>query len=165
MDPALLITIRLFIALIMLVGAVTLVFPVLTGLVIIWAGAIIYGLAVGFTTPGWVILTIITVLMIVGFILDYVVMGATLKQGGASWSAVILAMISGIIATFALPPFGGLVFAPLVLFIVEWIRLKQWRLALLTTRSYIFGITKTTLTRMGFGLTMIILWFFWVFYY
>lgn len=163
MDPALLITTQIFVALIMLVGVVALIFPVFPGLVIIWAGAILYGLVVGFSNTGWTVLIIMTILLIIGMVLDYVIMGAALKQGGAAWISIILAMVAGVVGTFVFPPFGGLVAAPLVLFLVEWLRLREWRLALNTSRHFVFGISKTTMTRLGLGLIMIILWGGWAF--
>ena len=77
--------------------------------------------------------------------------------------AIALALAAGILGTIFLPPLGGLVAALLVLFLVELIRLKDWRKALLSARSMIFGLGWSTLTRIGFGLSMICLWVLWAF--
>ena len=163
MVPNLVIAVQVIVGLILLVGAVTLVIPVLPGLVVIWAAALLYGLVTGFTLPGTILFIIITLIMLVGSIIDYLVVGVSVRQTGTSWLAMGLALIAGILGTIFLPPLGGLVAALLVLFIVELVRLKDWRKALLSARGILFGLGWSTLTRIGFGLIMIFLWMLWAF--
>jgi len=162
-NPSLLITIQVIIGLIMFVGLFSLVIPILPGLVVIWVGALLYGLSTGFNLPGAVIFTLVTLIMLAGTIIDYLVMGVSVRQGGTSWLAMGLALLAGILATLFASPLGGLLAALLALFLVEWIRLKQWRKALISARSMIFGLGWSTLSRVGFGTVMIILWILWVF--
>ena len=74
----------------MLVGL--LVIPILPGLVIIWVAALGYGLAAGFGVLGWIMFAIITVLMLVGSIVDNVLMGTSAHKEGAPWWVILLAM-------------------------------------------------------------------------
>ena len=115
---------------VMLVGLAGLIFPILPGLVIIWLAGLFYGVASGFTTAGWILFGLMTVLMLVGSVIDNVIMGSTARQKGASWIAIGLAMLLAIAGSLILPPFGGLVFALVGLFAFEFIRLKDWRKAL-----------------------------------
>ena len=163
MDPNLLIAVQIVTALILLIGAVTLVIPVLPGLVVIWAGALFYGIVTGFHPAGVIIFIILTLIMLAGTVIDYWVMGASVRQSGTSWLAMGLALLAGILGMIFLPPIGGLVGALLVLFLVELIRLKDWRKALISARGMIFGLGWSTLSRIGFGLVMIILWILWAF--
>jgi uncharacterized protein YqgC (DUF456 family) len=162
-DPNLLIAVQVIVGLMLLVGAVTLVVPVLPGLVIIWGATLLYGLATGFTLPGAILFALITLIMLAGSIIDYLVEVASVRQTGTSWLAIGLAILAGIIGTLFLPPLGGLVAALLVLFLVELIRLKDWRKALQSARGMILGLGWSTLTRIGFGLVMIFLWLLWAF--
>jgi uncharacterized protein YqgC (DUF456 family) len=162
-DPNLLVAVYVLIALILLVGAVTLVIPVLPGLVIIWAATLLYGLVTGFTLPGIILFALITLIMLAGTIIDYLVVGASVRQTGTSWLAIGLALLAGILGTIFLPPLGGLLAALMVLFLVELIRLKDWRKALQSARGMILGLGWSTLARIGFGLTMILLWLLWAF--
>jgi uncharacterized protein len=162
-DSNLLIAVQVFVALLLLVGAVTLVIPVLPGLVIIWAACLLYGLVTGFSLPGVILFALITLIMLAGSVIDYLVVGASVRQTGTSWLAIGLALVAGILGTIFLPPLGGLVAALLLLFLVELVRLKDWRKALESARGMISGLGWSTLTRIGFGLIMIFMWLLWAF--
>ena len=79
------------------------------------------------------------------------------------WLAIGLALVGGILGTIFFPPIGGLLAALLLLFLVEFIRLKDWRKALVSARGMLLGLGWSTLTRIAFGLAMIILWILWAF--
>ena len=49
-----------------------------------------------------------TVLMLVGSVIDNFIMGASARQQGASWIAIAMAMVLGVVGSLLLPPFGGL---------------------------------------------------------
>ena len=154
---------RSFVILLMFIGMITLVIPVLPGLTVIWAAALLYALIVGFDLAGIIILVLLTIFMLVGNIIDNVIVGAHVRQSGASWLTVGLALLAGIIGTFAFPPLGGLLAALLVIFVVEVIRLRDWRKALESARSMILGLGWSTLVRLGIGSVMIFLWGIWAF--
>ncbi|MCE1254940.1 MAG: DUF456 domain-containing protein [Anaerolineae bacterium] len=164
MDSALLLALQIFVILLMLIGMATLVFPVLPGLTVIWGATLLYVLIVGFNLPGIIILVISTMLMLVGNVVDNVIIGAHVRQSGASWLTVSLALLAGLIGTFVFPPLGGLLAALLVIFLVEVIRLRDWRKALESARSMIMGMGWSTLVRLGIGTVMIFLWIVWAFF-
>ena len=73
------------------------IFPILPGLVIIWVAGLVYGLVSGFTLRSAASsLRLMTVLMLVGSVIDNFIMGATARQKGASWIAIALAMVLGV---------------------------------------------------------------------
>ena len=78
---------RVFVALVMLLGLFGLVIPVVPGLTIIWLAALIYGIAAGFN---WWIFAVMTLLMIAGNISDNFIMGAKAREKGASWLGIIV---------------------------------------------------------------------------
>ncbi len=138
------------------------ILPVLPGLVIIWLAALVYGLVTGFSTVGIIISIIITALMIFGSLVDNILMGASASKTGASWWAITLALIAGMAGSFFWPPFGGLIASLVVLFAIEFIRLRNWRKALESTRSMALGCGWAVVARLGLGLVMISLWGIWV---
>src|SRR4030065_1510712 len=79
----------------MLVGLVGLIIPVFPGLVVIWLAALVYGLATGFETLGTVLFVLITLLLLVGAVIDNILMAAPARQGRASWGSIILGMGGG----------------------------------------------------------------------
>jgi uncharacterized protein YqgC (DUF456 family) len=140
-----------------------LVIPILPGLVIIWAGALGYGITAGFGVLGWVMFGFITALMLAGSILDNVLMGARAHKEGAPWWVVMIASVSAIIGSFVIPiPIvGGILAALLVLFVIEWLRLKDPRKALASMRGMLVGCGWAVVFRVIIGLVMIGLWLIW----
>ena len=140
-----------------------LVIPILPGLVIIWVSALGYGLAAGFGVLGWVMFALITVLMLAGTILDNIMMGTQAHKSGAPWWVVLVAMLSAIIGSFVIPiPIvGGILAALLVLFLIEWIRLKDAKKALTSMRGMLIGCGWAFVIRFIIGLIMIGLWLIW----
>ncbi len=144
---------------VMIVGLI--VVPILPGLVIIWVAALGYGLIHGFGVLGWVMISLITVLMLAGSILDNVLMGASAHQKGAPWWVILIAMVAAIAANFLLPIIGGILGGLLVLFLIEWLRLKDWRSALTSMRGMLVGWGWAFVFRFIIGLIMIGLWLIW----
>jgi len=145
----------------MMVGL--LVIPILPGLVIIWVAALGYGIAAGFSTHGWIMFAIITLLMIGGSVLDNVLMGAQAHKGGAPWWVVLISLVAAILGNFIIPiPIvGGILAALLVLFLIEWLRLKDARKALTSMRGMLVGCGWAIVFRVIIGLVMIGLWLIW----
>jgi uncharacterized protein YqgC (DUF456 family) len=146
----------------MLFGLGGLVIYILPGLVIIWAAALAYGLVEGFSTMGWVIFGIETILMAGGSLVDNIMMGTSARQSGASWQSVGAALLLGLAGSLAWPPFGGLPAALIGLFAVEFYRQRNWRRALRSTRSMAIGCGWAAVIRFGVGIVMIALWGWWV---
>jgi uncharacterized protein YqgC (DUF456 family) len=140
-----------------------LVIPILPGLLIIWVSALGYGITAGFGVLGWVMFALITILMLAGSILDNVLMGAQAHKEGAPWWVVLIALASAVIGNFVIPiPIvGGILAALLVLFLIEWLRLKDTRKALLSMRGMLAGCGWAVVFRLIIGLVMIGLWLIW----
>jgi uncharacterized protein len=147
---------------IMLFGLFSLFIPVLPGLVIIWVPALVYGLMTGFNWVSGILFGVMTVLMLVGNLVDNVIMGAKARQTGASWVAIGVALAAGVVGSLVFPPFGGLIAALLGLFVVELLRLNDLKRALDSTRSMAIGCGWAAVIRFGIGMVMILLWGIWV---
>jgi uncharacterized protein YqgC (DUF456 family) len=145
-----------------LVGFLGLILPIYPGIVIIWLAALGYGIATGFTTAGIFVFVILTLLMIVGSLIDNILMTALTHKTGASWWSIILALVAGLIGTFAFPPIGGLIAAPLVLYLLEWSRLQNHKQAFQSLKALVTGWGFSYLARLGIGLVMVLLWGIWV---
>jgi uncharacterized protein YqgC (DUF456 family) len=147
--------------LVMLAGLFGLIVPIFPGMVIIWLAALGYGVFNGFTNLGWVMFAGISVLALIGMTVDNVLMGAGARQGGASWKSLGLAVLAGFLGTLLLPPFGGLVAAPLVILLYEYRRQGNWEKALIALRGLATGWGLAFIIRFGLGILMIILWVIW----
>jgi len=148
----------------MLFGLFGLIIPVFPGNVVMWLAALVYGLVFGFGKLGGIMFAIITLLMLIAAAADNVLMGAKAREKGADWGSIILALVAGIIGTILLPPIGGLIAAPLLLYLAELQRrrdadeAKKVVIALLTGWGMAFAV------RFGLGVVMFALWGIWAYF-
>jgi uncharacterized protein YqgC (DUF456 family) len=144
-----------------LIGLLGLLVPIIPGLVIIWVAALGYGLSAGFGILGWIMFALITVLMIVGSVIDNVLMGTKAHESGAPWWVVLIALVAGIIGNFFLPVIGGILAALLALFLVEFIRRKDAKKALTSMKGMVVGCGWAIAIRFIMGVFMIGFWLIW----
>lgn len=147
---------------IMLAGLVLTLTPIISGLWIMWAAALVYGLVAHFDTAGWIIFGIISVLAVAGGLLDNLFMAGSSRRSGASWLSIGAALLGALVGSILLPPFGGLLLAVILIFLVEYLRLKDWRQALESTKGLALGCGWAAVTRFGFGLLILTAWLLWV---
>jgi len=153
------VVLRAVVLTVMAVGMI--VIPILPGLVIIWVAALAYGILGGFGVLGWVMFALITVLMLVGSILDNVLMGTSAHKKGAPWWVILIAMVAAIAGNFLLPIIGGILAGLLVLFLIEWLRLSNWRKALESMKGMLIGWGWAFVFRFIIGMIMVGLWLIW----
>jgi hypothetical protein len=146
----------------MLVGVIGVLTNLFPGHVVIWLATLVYGVVLGFNVTGGILFGIITGVMLVALVVDNVIMGYAARERGASWLAIGVAMVAGVVGTFIIPPFGGLILALIGLFIVEVIRLRNVRHALDSTRSMALGCGWSVIVRLVLAFIMIGLWLIWV---
>ncbi len=151
------------IAAVMFMGLFSLALVVVPGLTIIWAAALVYMFVDGLNWGSGIIFTVITLLMIFGNLVDNYMMGASARQKGASWLAIGVALLGGLLGSILWTPLGGLLIALLGLFVVEYVRLRDWRQAYESTRSMLIGCGWAGIIRFGIGLVMISLYAIWAF--
>jgi uncharacterized protein YqgC (DUF456 family) len=143
---------------VMLVGLLGLIIPILPGLVIIWIAALGYGIFAGFDTLGWIMFAIITVLMIAGELAEHVLMGTLAHKEGAPWWVILIVLPVAIAGNLAVPILGGILAGLLALFGIEWLRSKDAKKALASTRGLLVGFAWGFVARFSTGLVMIGSW-------
>jgi len=162
LSPALLTITQAVIFILMVLGLFSLLTYIIPGLTVIWLCALVYAMLTGLTWQSGILFALISLLMIFGNTLDQFFMGGRAKKSGASWSSVILSMLAAIIFSFLFPPFGGLIAALLLLFVLEFIRLKDWRKAGGSAKEMAIGCATAIAARFGVGMVMIGVWVLWV---
>jgi len=154
-----------------LIGFFGLLLVFFPGLTVIWASILVWGFATLFNyhAGSWhftltiATFLVITTLMLLGNILDNIFMAGGARSKGASWWAIALSWIAMIVAGIYLTPFGGLAAALLVLFIVEWIRIKDHKAAFKSMTSMVMGCGWAVLARLLIATVMIALFIMWYF--
>ncbi len=153
---------QIVVAIVMLVSLIALIIPGVPGITFIWLVALIYGLVTGFGKPAIVFMGIITGLMLLGNVVDNLLMGAGARKGGAPWLTTLATVAAAVIGSIAFPPFGGVILAAVVLFVLEIIRLKDSGIALKSTGEMLKGFGCSFLVRVLIGMVMIGLWIAWL---
>ena len=149
----------------LLIGLLGLIVPVFPGLVIMWLGALVYALIQGaagnMTGWDWFLFGLITVLMIVGSVADNLIIAYKMRDKYIPWSSILWAFAGGIVASIFLTPIGGLIAAPVVLYLAEMNRLKDRDAALASTKAYMIGWGWAFGVRFIIGLMIIGSWALW----
>ena len=152
---------------VMLIGLVGLVVPVFPGLLIMWLATLFYALlenAAGrMAWYQWALFGLITVLMIVGHIVDNIIIARKMRGKAIPWTSIALAFLSGLVASMFFTPIIGILASPLGLFGAEFLRLRQAAPAFSSARNYMVAWGWSFAAIFGIGLLMIILWGLWAF--
>src|SRR5687768_4381989 len=90
------------VAVAMAVGLIGTVVPVLPGLLLIWAAALVYGLLAGFGTAGIVAFAVITMLLGIGMAMSYVLPKRAGERGGAGKTSLRLGVVGAIVGFFVI---------------------------------------------------------------
>jgi len=145
----------------MLVGLIGLLVPFFPGVELIWIASLVYGLVSGFNTLGAWMFGLSTVLMLVAMVIDNIIIAARSHQEGAAWTSILVGMVAGLVGTVLIPPVGGLVFAPLAVYLLEYARLRDWEQAWAALRGWAIGWLTALVVRLFLAAAMIGLWFVW----
>ncbi len=166
----------------MLIGWLGLIVPFFPGITVIWLAALFYGIAAGFGQGGTWYFLAITVLAILGWLADNVLMirfarkgrripeaitladDGTAREGeeeGASWLSIALAFVAGVVGSIVLSPLGGIAATLGALLLVEYLRERDLHRAWDRTWRMAMGWGWAIVARMSIGLLMIALWAIW----
>jgi uncharacterized protein YqgC (DUF456 family) len=148
---------------VMLFGLFSVFIQVLPGPLIIWIPTLVYGLLTGFNLPRGILFALITLLMLFGSVVDNLIMGQKAREQGASWLAIGVSLVAGVLGSIVFPPFGGIIAALLALFAVEFYRLRDMEKALTSTRSMAIGCGWASVARFAIGCVMILLFLAWIY--
>lgn len=150
---------------VLIVGLLGLIVPVFPGLTIMWLGTLVYALIQGaagnMTGWDWFLFGLITLLMIVGNIVDNLIIARKMRDKYIPWRSILIAFAAGIIASLFLTPLVGLIAAPLGLFLAEASRLKDREAAIASTKAYMIGWGWAFGVRFIIGLMITGFWMLW----
>ena len=148
--------------LLLFLGLIGLVVPVFPGLIVMWLATLGYGVVKGFSTLGIIIFVVLTLLMLGGSLIDNLMMAVGGRQGGASWRAILVALLAGVLGTLFFPPIGGIIAAPLAVLLMEYLRVRDVEKAWQALRGLATGWGLSFFVRFGIGFLMMVLWWIWV---
>ena len=97
-----------FALILMLPGLAGIIIPIFPGIPYMFIVALLYGTITHFHTLSYTHLTILGIVALLSFIVDYSTGLVGAKYGGAARRSIIFGLLGSIIGTIALPPFGGI---------------------------------------------------------
>jgi hypothetical protein len=105
-------------------GMVGIVVPVLPGLFLSWAGVLVWALAERDGTA-WTVLSVATVVLVVGSVIKYLVPGRRMRAAGVPWSSLGLGSLLGIVGFVVIPVLGLFIGFVAGVYLAERIRLDD----------------------------------------
>lgn len=147
----------------MLVGAAGIILPALPGVPLMFAGMVLAASIDDFQRIGWITLTLLGLLTVIAFVVDFVASALGAKRVGASARAVWGAMIGTVVGLFFGIP--GLILGPFVGAVIGEISVHgklhtAGRVGIATWMGLVFG----TLFKLAIAFSMvgIFLFAFWI---
>ncbi|MBI3164398.1 MAG: DUF456 domain-containing protein [Anaerolineales bacterium] len=150
---------------VLIFGWLGLLIPVFPGLVVMWIATLVYAIihaGLGnMNWVGWLLFTLITLLMIGGNVADNFIIAKHMRDKDIPWSSILWSFAAGIIVSLFFTPIMGMLASPVALFLAEWRRLKVRDTALANTKAWMTGWGWSVAARMGIGMVMILFWGVW----
>ena len=150
------------VAVAMAVGIVGTVLPLVPGLPVVWAAALVYGLGAGFGSVGWVAFGAISIFFVAGMIAGIVLPQRSLAAVGAPRSTMLAGLVGAVVGFFVVPIVGLPLGAAVGVWMAERARLEDAGAAWRSTRSLLLGFGAGALTQVLAGLAMTAVWVGWV---
>lgn len=123
----------ILIGLAIVVGLLGIVVPVLPGSILIGLAGLVWAI-LNQTPAAWAVFAAMVVLLAVGSVTTYVLTTKRTKSAGVPLSSQLGGAVAGIVGFFVIPVVGVLVFFPLGLFAMEWLRLRDLPAAVASAR-------------------------------
>ena len=149
----------------LLMGLFGLIIPVFPGLTVMWLATLVFalvqsanGLMGGWD---WFLFALITLLMIGGNILDNIIIASKMRGHEIPWRNILLCYAVGIIVSLFFTPLVGLIASPLALLGLEYLRLRERKLAFESAKVFMIGWGASFAARFGIGVLMVIFWALW----
>jgi uncharacterized protein YqgC (DUF456 family) len=150
-----------FVGAAMVVGLAGTLIPVLPGLVLVWAAALVYGLAAGFGVIGWIAMVLITALLVAGLVASVRIPQKRAAQTLTGW-ARILPIVAAVVGFFVLPVVGAPVGFVTGVFVGNWAKARKAEAAWSATKVAMVGLLQAAGAQLAAGLSMIVVWLFWL---
>jgi uncharacterized protein YqgC (DUF456 family) len=144
------------------IGLAGAVIPVLPGPLFIWLGAFIWAWADGFTRIGWGALTVLGVLAAIAWASDLFLSTVISRRAGASWKAILGAIIGGIAGAMLLSwvPLLGTVLGAILgamagMWLIEYWDKGSAPAATTAVQAYVSSLVVAAILEMTIALTMV----------
>lgn len=142
-----------------LVGIVGVVVPILPGMLLVWFTVLVYAWRTGFETVGWPSIVLITMIAVVTGLSNIWLPLLGAQKTGAAKRALFLGVVGAIVGTFFIPlPILGTVIGYAVgVFLGEFLKQRDWRLALKASLGGVAGWGISTVVEIVGALVILLI--------
>ena len=110
-------------ALAIVVGVFGVLLPLLPGLILCWAAALVWAIVVGDGWVRWMVILVATLIALIGTVVKYAWPGRNLKRGGVPNRTLLLGGLLAIVGFFVIPVVGLVIGFVLGVYLGERVRL------------------------------------------
>ncbi|NCF69563.1 MAG: DUF456 domain-containing protein [Anaerolineaceae bacterium] len=142
-----------------LVGMIGIVVPILPGMLLVWFTVLVYAWRTGFEIIGWPSLVLITLLALITGLSNIWLPLLGAQKTGAAKRALFLGVVGAIIGTFVipLPILGTVIGYALGVFLGEFMKQRDWRLALKASLGGVAGWGISTVVEIVGALVILLI--------
>jgi uncharacterized protein YqgC (DUF456 family) len=152
-------TIDLVSGVLILAGILGVVLPVIPGLLLCWAGVLLWALLGDADGGRWVVLGLATAVALAGTLIKYLWPGKRLKSTGVPTTSLLAGGVVGIVGFFVVPVVGLILGFVLGLWLAERVRLGPGR-AWPSARSALGAVGLAMLVEFAAALAIAVVWVF-----
>lgn len=154
-------TATILVLIVMLIGLAGTLLPILPGILLMWAAAIGYGFAVGWSGAGVAVVVLSTLLSGLAIVLGVVLPKRAAEESGASTRSQIAAAVGAIIGFFVIPVIGIVIGAIVGIALSEYLITNDWELTKQSTIGIAKGFGLSTVAQFMIGFAILVLWSGW----
>jgi len=140
------------------VGICGVVVPMLPGLVLCWAGVLVWAIFAEGGWGKWVVFGLATVIGLLGTAVKYAWPGRNLKRDGVPSRTLLLGGVLGVVGFFVIPVVGLVIGFVVGVFLAERLRLGDWRRAWPSTKAALKAAGLSMLIELAAAFGIAITW-------
>ena len=146
-------------ALAMVVGVLGVVVPLVPGVVLCWAATVVWAVFGGVDSPGrWAVVAVATLVALLGLVSKYAWPGRNLKRSGVPNLTLLAGGALGLVGFFLIPIVGLPIGFVLGVWLAEWRRVGDSRLAWPSTKAALQAAGLSMIIELGTALVIAGTW-------
>jgi uncharacterized protein len=150
--------VTLLVGLAMVVGIAGTLLPILPGVGLIWAAALVFGLLEGFGFVGWTAMVVISAMGAAGIVAGVRLPQRAASADGIGWRGQLLAFALAVVGFFVIPVVGAPIGFVVGIYVVARTRHgpAAWPITKRTVRSLVFAAGLQFVAALGMALTWLV---------
>jgi uncharacterized protein YqgC (DUF456 family) len=146
----------------MVLGLVGTLLPVLPGLLLMWAAAVVWGMVAGMDAFGWAALITITVVMLLAGWLALRLPVSRTAESGVGVGSQLLAIGLASIGFFVIPIAGAAIGFVGGIFLTRYLSTRDISSAWTSTKAALVAMWHAAAVQFGGGVAILLIWVIWL---